>query len=124
MFTFRNLDLNRILSCKYLMQEIKVQLSRDIFGRSFDVCFNQGNSAVSIRSSEDLAEIWDLVQKGKNIVLWCDDMVLAKENRKHSARIDSDDDSEIESKRVRRGARKRKKMILLLRTRLKKWYRN
>lgn len=99
MFTLRNLDPNRIVSCKDLMREIQVQLSEDMTGSSFDVGFIQGNSAVSIRSNENLVEIWDLVQKGKNIVLWCDGIVLAKENRKRSARVDSDDDSEIEQKR-------------------------
>lgn len=103
MFTLRNLDPNRIVSCKDLMREIQVQLSEDMTGSTFDVGFIQGNSAVSIRSNKDLVEIWDLVQKGKNIVLWCDGIVLAKENRKEnrkrSARVDSDDDSEIEQKR-------------------------
>ena len=54
---------------------------------------------MSIRSNEDLAEIWDQLQKGKNIVLWCDGMVLAKANQKRSSEfIDSDDDMEIEKR--------------------------
>jgi hypothetical protein len=93
------------------------QLSEDMTGGTFDVGYIQGNSAVSIRCNEDLAEIWDQLQKGKNnIVLWCDGLVLDKENRKRS--LDSDDDIEIEKRS------KKRKMIPLLRTGLKKWCRN
>ena len=75
------------------MREIRAQLSEDITGGTFDVGYIQGSSAVSIRSNEDLAEIWD--QRGK----YCDGMVLAKENQKHSSKfIDSDDDMEIEKR--------------------------
>ena len=62
-------------------------------GGTFDVGYIQGSSAVSIRSNEDLAEIWDQLQKGKNIVLWCDGMVLAKNTHRNS-----DDDMEIEKR--------------------------
>ena len=65
-FTLRNLNPNSILSCKDLMREIRAQLSEDMTGGTFDVGYI---SAVSIRSNEDLAEIWDQLQKGKNIVL-------------------------------------------------------
>ena len=38
---------------------IKSQLQNDIIDDSFDVGFMQSNSAVSFRSTEDLAEVWE-----------------------------------------------------------------
>ena len=44
---------------KAVKRVIKNQLDKDIIDSSFDVGFMQNNSAISIRSDEDLIDIWD-----------------------------------------------------------------
>ena len=109
MFTLRNLNPGSIVSSKDLMEVIRAQLSDDMIEDAFDVGFIKNtNTAVSIRSKQDLAEIWDQLQKGKNIVLWCDGMTLAKEtkeNRKRPVPVfsdDEDDDDLFEKKKKKR----------------------
>ena len=38
----------------------------------FDVGYVCGNSVISIRNPDDLAEIWSDIKKGNKVVLWCD----------------------------------------------------
>ena len=51
----------------------------------------QNNSAVTIRSSEDLSDVWSQMLKGKSIMLWCDGMI-SKENGRRRPDDDFDDD--------------------------------
>ncbi len=86
-----------ISSCKQLKQEIRAQLHDDIV-QDFDVGYLQGSAPISTRTSNDLMDIWDEVNEGKKVVLWCDGLKMAvtapksSTSRKRKARIDLDDD--------------------------------
>ena len=98
-FTLRNVPTAAINSCKQLKQEIRAQLHEDIV-KDFDVGYIQGSTPVCIRSSNDLMDIWDEVNEGKKIVLWCDGLKTAttapkpSTSRKRKACIESGDDSD------------------------------
>ena len=61
----------------------------------------QDNAAVSIRSNEDISDVWQQVLSGKNIVLWCDGIATTSSQGKWKRQADSSDD-EV-------GTRKKKK---------------
>ena len=73
-----------------------------LIDESFDVGFMQDNAAVSIRSDEDISDVWQQVLSGKNIVLWCDGMATTSSQGKRKRQADSSDDEEV-------GTRKKKK---------------
>ena len=50
---------------------IKAQLSDDLVDR-FDVGYVQNNKVVNLRSKEDIRDLMGSVQKGENVLLWCD----------------------------------------------------
>ena len=102
MFTLRNIRSSSIASCEYLVALIRSQLSHDLIDGSFDVGFVQNNAAVSIRSDEDLCELWDQIHNGKNIMSWCDGMISDKGTRKRKTDTDSDDDLEHKKSKKKR----------------------
>ena len=57
---------------------------------------------MSIRSDEDLCELWDQIHNGKNIMLWCDGMISDKGTRKRKTDTDSDDDLEHKKSKKKR----------------------
>ena len=68
------------------------------FDDSFDDGFMQSNSAVSFRSTEDLAEVWEQLRMGKNITLWCHGMISMAPNKKIKC-LSAGDDEEIPDKK-------------------------
>ena len=57
------------------------------------------SSVVSIRSTQDVIEVWNDVEKGVKVVLWCDglkesNLTKAKSRKRSKNRIDSDSDSD------------------------------
>ena len=67
----------------------------DITDDHFDVGFIQNTSAVSIRTNEDLSEIWEQVlNSGKSVMLWCDGMVIPSTNKRKRAASGVDDESD------------------------------
>ena len=60
MFTLRSINTTAITSCDNLKRVIKEQLKQEIVSdiRVFDVGFVQGSNVVSIRSAEDLQEVF------------------------------------------------------------------
>lgn len=100
LFTLRNVDPIKVSTCKDLIDLIRAQLSHDVVKDSFDVGFIQNNSPVSIRTGEDLFEIWQDLGKGKNITLWCDGMIPEKKKRTHES--DSDDEHELRRNKRRK----------------------
>jgi hypothetical protein len=77
MFTLRNIDVDKIVSCDNLTGEIRGQLCGDIVSSAFDVGYISGNSIISIRNPDGLAEIWsDITKKGSKVVLWCDGLKM------------------------------------------------
>ena len=39
---------------------------------SFDIGYIQGSHLITIKSVEDLLEVWANIKKGTNVILWCD----------------------------------------------------
>ena len=77
-----------------LKEVIKSQLENDLV-EHFDVGYYQGTTVVSIRSSQDLKEIWQEMKSGTKIVLWCDGLrehekILGKRKRNSAFSDDSD----------------------------------
>lgn len=96
LFTLRNVRPSDIISCDNLRSLIKSQFSSDIIKESFDVGMVQNNSsAVSFRSAEDIAEVWEHIRSGKSITLWCDGMISTKKKKQ----VCNSDDEEGEPKR-------------------------
>lgn len=87
------------MSCDCLKRVIKEQLQQEILPdiHSFDVGFIQGSNVVSIRSIEDLRELWsDMLQSASKTVLWCDGLqkeIVSTGQQKHGLEYDSDDEN-------------------------------
>ena len=67
-FTLRNIKPWEILECSDLEDLIRDQLQDDVI-EEFDVGYLQSNTVVSIRSKEDLVEVWSTMSKGTNVTL-------------------------------------------------------
>ena len=105
-FTLRNINLSDVVSIEKLKTVVKSQLLDEITqGGDFDVGYLQGSSIVSIRSKEDLLEIWAGLMKGANTILWCDGLKKSSSKRARSGDYSSDDEPD-ETCKV---AKKRKK---------------
>lgn len=98
-FTLRNVNPSIINTCSQMKALIRDQLQNDITEGNFDIGYMQSNTVISIRSKEDLAEIWANLKKGTNITLWCDGLRVAtgagisRQKRHHQTNSDSDVDS-------------------------------
>ena len=82
-FTLRNINPVAISKLEDLKSLIKAQLSDDLVDR-FDVGYVQNNKVVTLRSKEDIRDLMVSVQKGDNILLWCNG--LRKEPEKKNIR--------------------------------------
>ena len=105
-FTLRNIDVVKVDTRDKLKEVIKSQLDNDLV-QHFDVGYYQGTTVVSIRSSQDLKEIWQEMRSGTKVVLWCDGLrehekILGK--RKHNSAFSDDSDSEDSQPRPARKA--------------------
>ena len=70
-FTLRNINPVCVSKVEDLKSLIKAQLSDDLPDR-FDVGYILNNKVVSLRSKEDIRDLMGSVQKGDNVLLWCD----------------------------------------------------
>jgi hypothetical protein len=69
-------------------------LQEDIRKGDFDVGYFQNYSVVTLRSPEDIQEIWSSLSKGTNftkVTLWCDGS-SSRSSRKRKKQDDSEDD--------------------------------
>ena len=109
-FTLRNINPACVSKLEDLKSLIKAQLSDDLVDR-FDVGYVQNNKVVSLRSKEDIRDLMGSVQKGENILLWCDGLQKEKSStRKRKGKSsssaiidssDSDDDPPTKRKKER-----------------------
>ena len=95
--TFTLRDVN-VITRDQLKQVIKLQLAGDVTD-DFDVGYYQATTVVSIRSTQDVIEVWNDMKKGVKVVLWCDGLkesnpTKAKSRKRSKKRIDSDSDSD------------------------------
>jgi len=70
-FTLRNVNPVCVSKVEDLKSLIKAQLTDDLMDR-FNVGYVLNNKVVSLRSKEDIRDLMGSVQKGDNILLWCD----------------------------------------------------
>lgn len=90
MFSLRNINPSEVISVQGLKDLIKTQLRGEVSQNTdFDVGCLQGSNVVSIRSKEDILEIWAGIQKGASAILWCDGL---KQGSRKRARSSSDDE--------------------------------
>ena len=79
MFQLRNINSKEVLSSNSFRSLIRAQLQDDIISEYFDVGYMNGNNCASIGNKEDL---WNNVQKGMNMFLWCDGLRSGGAKRK------------------------------------------
>ena len=102
-FTLRNINSAQVCSSEELKQVIKTQLSNDIVD-DFEVGVVQGSNVISIRSRDDVMDIWKDVNKGTKVVLWCNG--LRSKSKKRVASDDERDDDDIDHDFRRKRSRK------------------
>ena len=92
---------------------IRDQLSNEISRSRFDIGYIQGSHIVTIRSREDLLEVWSNIKKGSNVILGCDGLKTKPtcESGKKGAAISdsSEDDHEDDIEETVKKKRKRAK---------------
>ena len=112
-FSLRHINSSSINTCSQLRALIREQLQTDVIQGSFDVGYLQNNTVVSIRNEEDLSEIWTSLQKGANIMLWCDGLKQSESEstsgRKRHRQPSPDSDGESGGEDEGKGQTKRKK---------------
>lgn len=97
-FTLRNINPGNVGSCDELKRLIKHQLSDDVIAcNEFDIGYvtsTRGDKVISMRSPDDLRELWkDIRSQGDKILLWCDGIKSEEKARKKRKRTDSDDEN-------------------------------
>ena len=105
-FTLRNINPACVSKLEDLKSLIKAQLSDDLVDR-FDVGYVQNNKVVNLRSKEDIRDLMGSVQKGDNVLLWCDGLqkeksTTHKRKGKSSLAIDSSDSDDDPPTNVRK----------------------
>lgn len=114
-FTLRNVDSSVVTSCVTLKALIKAQLKGDV-EKDFDIGYQHNNSVVSIRSADDLLEVWSNIRQGKNVTLWCDglktvDAVIRHKRPANATEVpdEDDDDQDVSRKKPTTAKPKKKK---------------
>ena len=100
-FVLRRIETGKVTSCDDLKKLIKKQLRNDVIDwEDFDVGYvssKRGEKIISIRSLEDLAEVWKEIRaQGDAIQLWCDGLKVEGQLRKKRKKKHSDDDDDSE----------------------------
>ena len=110
MFTLRNINTHEVTSVDKLRQVIKGQLGDEVSQNKFDVGYLQGANFVTVRNAADLVEVWTNIQKGVNVILWCDGLTKNTKSslacRSQAVSSDSSDDDccveEVSKKRKKK----------------------
>ena len=106
-FTLRDINLSQVSTCNQLKQAIKTLLADDVIS-DFDVGYYQASTVVSIRSPQDIMEIWNDMRKGVNVILWFDGLeesnptTTTMKRSKKKADSDSDYDEDVPIYRIRK----------------------
>ena len=112
-FTVRNVSTATVTSVDGLKDLIKTQLLGEVANK-FDLGYiMHGSSVVSLRSKEDILEVWSNVNKGANIILWCDG--LLKTNKRVRDYTSSEEEEEIgKAKRKKKGVEREERVEMIL----------
>ena len=76
--------------------------------KEFDIGYQVGAVVVSIRNSDDLQELWSVIQKGSNIILWCNGLKKVAQS-KHPGTLECMDDDGNNRKPQKRVSRRRRR---------------
>ena len=76
--------------------------------KEFDIGYQVGAVVVSIRNSDDLHELWSAIQKGSNIILWCNGLKKVAQS-KHPGTLECMDDDGNNRKPQKRVSRRRRR---------------
>ena len=77
--------------------------------KEFDIIgYQVGAVVVSIRNSDDLHELWSAIQKGSNIILWCNRLKKVAQS-KHPGTLECTDDDGNNRKPQKRVSRRRRR---------------
>ena len=76
--------------------------------KEFDIGYQVGAVVVSIRNSDDLHELWSAIQKGSNIILWCNRLKKVAQS-KHPGTLECTDDDGNNRKPQKRVSRRRRR---------------
>ena len=108
-YTLRNINPDEVSTVHKLECVIRDQLFDEISRSRFDIGYIQGSHTVTIRSKEDLLEVWSNIKKGSNIVLWCDGLKKKSTSKTPMSSDSSEDDDEEEIQETAKKKRKRAK---------------
>lgn len=111
-FTLRDIDPSKVDTCYHLKSLIRAQLQEDIRKGDFDVGYIQNSSVVTLRSPEDMQEVWSSLSKGTKVTLWCDGLRGSASSSKSSrkrGKQQKQDDSEDEDSDAEPSSKSRKK---------------
>jgi len=97
-FTLRDVNVSQVITRDQLKRVIKLQLAGDVTD-DFDVGYYQATTVISIRSPQDVMEVWNDVKKGVKVILWCDGLqesnpTTAKSRKRSRKKSYSDSDSD------------------------------
>ena len=119
-FTLRNISAASLSTCATLKFLIRAQLQEDIISSDFDVGYVNGTNIVSLRSGDDLAEIWSRLLKGDKLVLWCDGLGTGGSRKRKATDSDSDEGDAIATNSSKKRSRDREDRVQELLDSLKK----
>ena len=87
-----------------MLEVVRNQLQGDVTEKNFEVGYLQGTTVVSVRTNEDLAEVWGNIQNGSNVTLWCDGLKVrdGASKRKQAQETYSDERRKPTIKKERR----------------------
>ena len=103
-FALRNITPSLVQTQAQLKTLIKAQLDAELV-HEFDVGCIQNNTVVSLRSPQDIQEVWASVLRGQSVTLWCDGLrapcgrSAKKRLSSRATQDDSDDDDAVQTKK-------------------------
>lgn len=104
-FVLRNIQPHLMTTCDRLSALIRDQLGGDV-REKFDVGYFQNNNVVTVRSADDMSELWAIVGDGRSI-LWCDGLRVKSASSSQRSRPNGDSDSDDGSRATKKRKRKR-----------------
>ena len=106
MYVLREITESVVSTPQSLIEELQRQFRPQLVPtvHPFPVGYMKGSIKVSIRTPADVADIWTHLNRGDQIVLWCEGVC---HKTSHSAEL-SDSESDKETSKKRKRSKKRK----------------
>ena len=105
-YVLREITKSVLLTPQSLIEELQRQFGPQLVPTTynFPVGYMKGSTKISIRTPADVADIWTHLNRGDQIVLWCEGV---RRKTSHSAEL-SDSESDEETSKKRKRSKKRK----------------